>query len=273
MDILKALITEIPGEGYDREREGVIYPGFKSCTYFSATAGRDTKVSVMLPTDYDESRQYPVLYVLHGFYDDGSWMTRDEVKLAVILKNLQLDDKAQDMIVVAPYIFCSREMPVCTGMDLENCYAYDNFINDLTTDLMPFIEDRFSVKKGRENTAITGFSMGGREAMFIGFKRPDLFGYIGAVCPAPGLVEIPGSPMHPGQLTENEMRFDKGNEPFAMLVSYSLADEVVLHEPEHYHRILENNKVTCLFQVMKETGHEHTSVKPHLYNFLRLLFR
>ncbi len=273
MGTLNDLITELPCEGYDREREKEEYPCFERYTYFSRTAGRETGVNIMLPVDYDESREYPVVYVLHGFYDDGSWMARPEVALGRILHNLRLDGKAQDMIVVAPYIFCSREMPVCTGMDLENCYAYDNFINDLTTDLMPFIERRFSIKKGRQNTAVTGFSMGGREALFIGFKRPDLFGCIGAVCPAPGLVKIPGSPMHPGQLTESEMRFDKGYEPYSMLISYSLADEVVLHEPEHYHRILENNKVTCLFQVMKETGHDHTSVKPHLYYFFRSVFR
>ena len=87
MDSLKDLITEIPGEDYDKERAWTVYPKFETFTYFSSTAGRDTKISVMLPTDYDESRQYPVLYALHGFYDDGSWMTRDEVKLAVILKN------------------------------------------------------------------------------------------------------------------------------------------------------------------------------------------
>ena len=62
-------------------------------------------------------------------------------------------------------------MAWCTGMDLANCFAYDNFINDLTTDLMPFIEGSFSVAKGRENTAITGFSMGGRESLFIGSGR------------------------------------------------------------------------------------------------------
>ena len=42
--------------------------------------------------------------------------------------------------------------------------------------------------------------MGGRESLFIGFERPDLFGYIGSVCPAPGLVKIANSPMHPGQM-------------------------------------------------------------------------
>ena len=52
---------------------------------------------------------------------------------------------------------------------------------------MPYIEKTYSVKTGRENTAITGFSMGGRESLLIGMQRPDLFSYIGAICPAPGV--------------------------------------------------------------------------------------
>ena len=163
-------------------------------------------------------------------------------------------------------------MPWCTGMDMANCLAYDNFINDLTTDLMPFIESSFSVATGRENTAITGFSMGGRESLFIGFERPDLFGYIGAVCPAPGLVEIPGSPMHPGQMTAEEMVF-ADDKPYIVLVSSSQSDGVVGTSPDSYRDIMTANEVDYLSHVMKITGHDHTSVKPHLYNYIQLLFR
>lgn len=52
---------------------------------------------------------------------------------------------------------------------------------------MPYIESHYSVKTGKDNTAIMGFSMGGRESLYISMKRPDLFGYVGAVCPAPGV--------------------------------------------------------------------------------------
>ena len=89
------------------------------------------------------------------------------------------------MIVVFPYIYTSKTKEACDGLNLENSLNYDNFIHDLTNDLMPYIEKNFSVKTGRENTAITGFSMGARESLFIGLTRSDLFGYVGAACPAP----------------------------------------------------------------------------------------
>lgn len=272
MEELKDMIVELPPEGYDAVRSGVTYPEFKKYTYFSNTAGRDTNVNVLLPADYSEDREYPVLYILHGFFDNEEWMARSTVSLSQILTNLQQDGEAEEMIVILPYIFCSKDKPACTGMDLANCEAYDNFINDLTTDLMPFVEQNFSVAKGRENTAITGFSMGGRESLFIGFSHPELFGYIGAVCPAPGLVKIDGSPMHPGQMQKEDMKFD-GNKPYVLLISSSKADGVVADSPDSYRRILESNGEDFLSHILTSTGHDHSSVKPHLYNYFRMLFR
>ena len=269
----ESMICELPPEGYDGAKEGVTYPGFKKYTYYSSTAERDTNVNVLLPEDYSEDKQYPVLYLLHGFYGNEDSLADNANAVSRILTNLQQSGEAEEMIVVLPYIYCSKDMPYVTAMDLENCLNYDNFINDLVTDLMPYIEENFSVAKGRENTAITGFSMGGREALFIGFTRPDLFGYIGGVCPAPGLIEIPNSPMHPGQLDKSQLRFDEKNKPRVLLISSSKSDGVVTDAPDSYRAVLTENGEEFLSHVMEYTGHDHTSVKPHLYNYFRLLFR
>ena len=272
MEQFKDMIVELAPSGYEDKRDGVQYDEFQKYTYFSSTAGRDTNVNILLPPEYSEDKEYPVLYILHGFYDNEDWMTRPVVNLNTIYGNLLADGKAEEMIIVLPYIFCDKYMPYCTGMDLANCLAYDNFINDLTTDLMPFIESSFSVAKGRENTAITGFSMGGRESLFIGFERPDLFGYIGAVCPAPGLVGIPNSPMHPGQMTAEKMAFGD-DKPYVVFVSSSDVDGVVGSSPNDYRNIMTANEVEYLSHIMKTTGHDHSSVKPHLYNYLQFLFK
>lgn len=272
MEKYKDMIVELPPDGYDKEQDGVPYPEFEKFSYYSRTAERDTNVNVLLPADYDESKEYPVLYILHGFWDNEDWMARDTVALSRILTNLQQDGEAEEMIVVLPYIFCSKDLPYCTGMDLENSLAYDNFANDLTTDLMPFIEDNFSVAKGREHTAVTGFSMGGRESLFIGFTHPELFGYIGAVCPAPGLVKVEGSPMHPGQMKPEEMKFSE-NKPEVLLISSSRSDGTVGNFPDSYRNILTENGEEYLSHVMEKTGHDHSSVKPHLYNYFRMIFK
>lgn len=266
----RSITEEMPREGIAEKRGNAVYPEFRRLTYDSSTAGRETPVNVLLPTGYSAEKEYPVLYVLHGYYGNEDWMADDLVGISAMLTNLCEDGEAREMIVVLPYIYCSKEMPYCTGMDLRNSLNYDNFINDLTTDLMPFIENTFSAAKGRENTAITGFSMGGRESLFIGFSHPELFGYIGAVCPAPGLTPVPGSEMHPGQMAESEMVF-KENAPFVLLISAAENDGVVGSSPSDYHNILDANETEHLWHVMTSTGHDHTSVTPHLYHFMRLI--
>ncbi len=272
MEKYRSLVVEMPPAGYDEAREGVTYPEFRKYTYFSRTAGRDTDMNVLLPAGYDKSRRYPVLYILHGFFDSEDWMAREIVGLPRILSNLQADGEAEEMIVVLPYIYCSRERPAVTGMDLENCLAYDNFINDMVTDVMPFVEENFSVSKDRYSTAMTGFSMGGKESLFISFRHSERFGYIGAACPAPGLVKIEGSPMHPGQLLPSEMVYP-AEKPRAVFISSSTQDDVVGPAPDCYRSILTQNGEDFITHVMHTTWHDHTSVKPHLYNFFRMLFR
>lgn len=272
MEKYKDMIVEVPDSGIYDKKEGVSYAEFQKYTYYSTTAERNTNVNVLLPPDYSEDKEYPVLYILHGYYDNEDWMARDIVCISAMLSNLYANGEAEEMIVVAPYIYCSKDMPYCTGMDLTNSLNYDNFINDLTTDLMPFIENTFSVAKGRENTAITGFSMGGRESLFIGFQHPELFGYVGAVCPAPGLTPVAHSSAHPGQMQEKEMVFEE-NAPYMLLLSGSKSDGVVGTYPETYRNIMTFRGTEHIWHEMTSTGHDHTSVKPHLYNFCRVIFK
>lgn len=271
MEKYRKSVTEMPPNGITEKRPGVTYPQFQKYTYYSSTAERDTPVNVLLPSNYSEKKKYPVLYILHGYYDNEDWMARDTVHISEMLANLAADGEAKEMIAVLPYIYCSKDMPRCTGMNLQNSLNYDNFINDLTTDLMPFIENNFSVAKGRENTAVTGFSMGGREALFIGFSHPELFGYIGAVCPAPGLTPVANSPDHPGQMAEADMKFTE-NQPYVLMISAAENDSVVEAFPSSYHEILNENNTEHIWHTMSSTGHDHSSVIPHLYNFFRVIF-
>ena len=63
-------------------------------------------------------------------------------------------------------------------MDMQyNYQVFDNFINDLWDNLMPFVKENFSIKEGCENTAIAGFSMGGRIALQIGLTMQDTFDF------------------------------------------------------------------------------------------------
>jgi len=269
MDKCKDKMIEIPPEEILINREGVTYPSFEKYTYYSQTAERDTPVNVLLPADYSEDKKYPVLYILHGYYCNEDWMTKDIVHISAMLTNLVADGEAQEMIIVCPYIYCSKDMPYCTRMDTRNTLNYDNFINDMMTDLIPFIEENFSVAEGKENTAITGFSMGGRESLFIGVSEPGKFGYVGAVCAAPGLINGTGDPW---MLEEDQLTFGE-NKPKLILLSAAENDNVVGANPAKYKKILLNNGEEFIWHSMSNTSHDHSSVTPHLYNYFRMIFQ
>lgn len=264
METCKEMVTETaPNEVYVAT-SGVTYPKFEKKTYYSQTAGRDTPVNVLLPDNYSPDKKYPVLYILHGYWDNEDWMTKPVVHVSSMLNNLIKLGEAKEMIVVCPYIYCSKTQEKCTAMDGPNTAAYDNFVNDLLTDLMPFIEKNYPVATGRENTAITGFSMGGKEALQIGFEHPDLFGYIGGVCPAPGL--------NNSLFTGLNEKFGE-NKPRVILMSASEADTVVGKVPFGYEDQLNSNGIEHIFHKMTKAQHNQTSVIPHLYNFFRMLFK
>jgi glucuronoarabinoxylan endo-1,4-beta-xylanase len=243
-------------------------------TYTCKFTGGTKSCNVILPPDYDSNKEYPVMYVLHGIGGDENSMLNG-MGVQELLTGLTANGQAEDMIIVLPSQYTSKDGNGSFGINQETCAAYDNFLYDISDSLIPFIEENYPVKTGRENRAITGFSMGGREAIYIGLMRPDLFGYVGGACPAPGIT--PGRDMfmeHPGCMTESEMKFrDVGPEPAVFMITGGTNDSVVGSFPKEYSEILTKNGVDHVYQSIPGGGHDGGSVKPHLYTFMRYAFK
>ncbi len=256
-------------EEYTKRNTGVKYSDVIKTTYYSTTCEKDRPVNIVLPDGYSEDKEYPVLYVLHGIFGTQNDMNNN----SITIQNMMTEGIAKDMIVVYPYMYASKTQDKCTAIDKENVAAYDNFINDLVTDLMPFIKENYSIAEGRENTAIAGFSMGGRETLAIGLQRPDLFGYVGAIAPAPGLV--PGKDWameHEGQFTEEELVFN-GEKPILLMVCCGDKDGTVGQFPKSYHDIFEKNGVEHVWWEIPGSDHGDPAISSGIYNFCRYIFQ
>ena len=257
----ESVVNVEPNDSHS-EKSGVQYGTVKSGTYFSTTCNRNKPYNILLPANYDESKKYPVLYVMHGYWENQDRMIikgNGVMATRQIIGNAIASGEAEDMIVVFPYIYSSATQENCSAMDEPNNQAYDNFINDLTKDLMPHIEKTYSVKTGRENTAITGFSMGGRESLLIGTKRPDLFSYIGAICPAPG--------------ASTDFRLGTENDPHLIFLTAGDNDKTVYTVPSGYHNDMEKNNIPHIWHYVKGGYHGDNSIHAHLYNFVRYIFK
>lgn len=258
--------------GFDANKFNVKYGTFKEVSYYSKTTGTKRNCYVLLPANYSTQKKYPVLYLLHGIGGtDSEWLNANP---ATIIGNLVAEGKASDMIVVMPNVRAAANDSVPQNiLSQENRNAFDNFINDLNNDLMPFINSNYSVKQGRTNTAIAGLSMGGRESLFIGFKKLDKFAYIGAFSPAPGL--LPDSTLnYPGQFTKAQFTIPKNsiNTPKLIMICNGNNDGVVGNTPNTYHQTLIDNKVNHIWYTT-DGGHDFKVWKNGLYNFAKRIFK
>lgn len=257
------LVSEFEPNDAKSEKAGVQYGTIVSKSYYSDFCKREKPYNVLLPAGYTESKKYPVMYVMHGYWENQDRMIikgNGTMYTKQIIGNAIAEGAAEDMIVVFPYIYSSQSQADCSAMDDANNIAYDNFGTVLTTELMPLIEKEYSVATGRENTAITGFSMGGRESLNIGMKYPDKFGYVGAICAAPG--------------ASGSFKFaSEEAAPSLIFLTAGSNDEVVYTTPEGYHNNFTKNNVPHIWHYVNGGYHGDNSIHAHLYNFVRFAFK
>lgn len=264
--------TEMPEygveEGFSKKKADVTYGEQIKISYESKTTETTRKANVILPAGYSEDKKYPVLYLLHGIGgDQNEWLGGNP---KVVVGNLIAKGEAEEMIIVMPNVR-ARANDAANPSDIysvEHFSAFDNFINDLKNDLMPYIEANYSVATGRENTAIAGLSMGGRESLFIGLSMPETFGYVGAFCPAPGVLPYN---VEGGLFETDDFKLAEGYHSLIMIVK-GKNDTVVGAWPETYSNALTKNGTDHIFYTTTG-GHDFVVWKNGLYNFVKLIFK
>lgn len=141
-------------------------------TYRSASLGRLRDMAVYTPPGYDAgaAARYPVLYLQHGNGDnEGTWVVHG--KAHWILDNLIAAGRAKPMLIV---MLDGHAVPrQGRGANTERFEA------DLLNDAIPYVEQRYRVIPESTGRALVGLSMGGRQALTIGLRHSDLFGWIG----------------------------------------------------------------------------------------------
>lgn len=265
---------------YMQEKAGVDYGTVQDIQYQSTATNSTRKAKVILPAGYSTAKKYPVLYLLHGIFQDETTLLNDGVQN--VIGNAIASGDSEEMIVVLPNA-CANATGSGDGFNLEHYAAYDNFINDFEDCLMPYINEHYSTATGRENTAISGFSMGGRVTLHIGFTLQDKVRYIGALNPAFGILEYENNGVHEnGLFTEESFTLQpQYMDDMLVLIAAGTNDSIVRDEPERYHNALAANEVPHIYYATKGinasgqegSGDHNGDVYKHgLYNFMRRIF-
>ena len=137
---------------------------------------------VYTPPGYDPKakKDYPVLYLLHGYSDraDG-WVVVGKANF--ILDSLIAQGKAKPMIVVMPLGYGNMNFVLDhSSWDTKSAVTEntDLYMKALLTEVMPRVESEYRVSKKREDRAVAGLSMGGLESLSVGLNNPDKFAYV-----------------------------------------------------------------------------------------------
>src|ERR1044072_1211074 len=178
------LVKQMP-TGFDSLRTGIPHGKIDTITYHSKTVDANRRSIIYTPPGFSKKKKYPVLYLLHGIGgDEKEWLKGGTPQ--AILDNLYADGKIAPMIVVLPNGRAMKE-DRATGniMAPDKAQAFATFEQDLLNDLIPFIEKKYPVIKGREHRAIAGLSMGGGQSLNFGLGNLDRFAWVGGFSSAP----------------------------------------------------------------------------------------
>lgn len=170
-------------EGFDKKRQNIPQGKLEMVEYSSTTVGTQRHMMVYTPPGYSKEKQYPVLYLLHGIGgDEREWTNNGTPE--VILDNLYADGKLTPMIVVLPN-GRAQANDRAEGNVFAHAKAFETFEFDLLKDIIPFVESHYSVKKGSENRALAGLSMGGGQSLNFGLSHLETFAWVGGFSSAP----------------------------------------------------------------------------------------
>lgn len=255
-------IVKPSSPGFDVQREGIAHGTIDTITYPSATVGNKRRSLIYTPPGYSKKSKYPVLYLLHGIGgDEKEWLNGGQPQ--VILDNLFADGKITPMIVVMPNGRAMKD-DRATGniMAADKVQAFAVFERDLLTDLIPYIEKKFSVYTDREHRAIAGLSMGGGQSLNFGLGNLDKFAWIGGFSSAPNTKT-------PQELVPDPVA---AKEKIKLLFISCGASDGLISFSKRTHDYLQLNNIPHIYFI--EPGvHDFKVWKNGLYMFSQLIFK
>ncbi len=138
----------------------------------SKILGATVKFNVYLPDGFDtSSKQYPVVYLLHGLYGCyEDWAKQG--RMVEVADELAGTGEAAEMVIIMPNAGHKDISNVWNGYFNMPGWSYEDFFFN---ELLPVAEARYRVVGDKAHRAIMGLSMGGGGSTVYAQHHPELF--------------------------------------------------------------------------------------------------
>jgi predicted alpha/beta superfamily hydrolase len=153
-------------------------------------------VLVYLPPGYESggyetggSRRYPVLYLQDGqnlFDGKTSYVKGSSWTVGETADRLIGQGEIEPLIIVGVYNTGAHRLEEYTPTR-DPVYGggkADRYGQLLTEELKPWVDDTYRTLDGPEHTGIGGSSLGGLVSLYLGLRRPDVFGRLAVLSPS-----------------------------------------------------------------------------------------
>jgi len=182
----KRTISELPPPSVE--------PGLERIEFPSAILGKTMALYVYLPPGYSPEREWPVLYLLHGFGNN-------EIEWFEYHKLNEVADRLIEVGLIKPTIIIAPQMdnswgidsgkPAMNGTSPKRALFNGQYESYFVKEVMTLAETRYHASKERSKRSLGGISMGGFASLHIGLRNPELFARVGGHSPALRGSQIP----------------------------------------------------------------------------------
>lgn len=139
----------------------------ESVKFRSSVLNQSTEITIYLPPDYETSeRNYPVVYLLHGYSDDETaWLQNGEVS--------RIADEGIKNGTIPPMIIVMPDGKI--NWYINNYNKTQNYEDYMINELIPYIDKTYRTRPSYKFRALAGLSMGGYGSLYHLLKHPDVF--------------------------------------------------------------------------------------------------
>lgn len=141
--------------------------------YHSEVTQGERDLYVYTPPGYDDSKNYPVLYLVGGSGElPHNWI--HDGRANFILDNLIAEGKAEPMLIAIP-----NNQVVHRNHPRHVELTFDRFERELRQHVIPLVDGEYATIAEPRGRALSGLSMGGRHTLIVGLRSLDLFASFG----------------------------------------------------------------------------------------------